>query len=117
MNVTLSTNGLKDGLLKRIFAEIEKAFIQVKQYAVLPPGGTAGSVLVKADARNYNADWQSPADTAANIAAAAAAVNTTGKYAGRIIFDTTNNRLMVAAGSGPTATWWRADGALSVTPA
>lgn len=56
------------------------------------------------------------ADTAANIADAAAAINTTGKTLYKQVWDTTNNRLMVAVGTGATDLWWVADGSASVTP-
>lgn len=56
-------------------------------------------------------------DTAANIADQAATVNTTDKAAGKQVWDTTNNRIMVASGSGATDAWYVADGSASVTPA
>lgn len=54
---------------------------------------------------------------AANIANAAHAINTTGKTVGKMIYDTTNNRVMVAAGTETTSAWYIADGSASVTPA
>jgi hypothetical protein len=54
--------------------------------------------------------------TAANIAAIGNAINTRGKYAGRAVYDTTNNRLMIASGSAANSTWYRADGGANVTP-
>jgi hypothetical protein len=106
-----------DLTIRRIFAAVQAGFERIKEYAVLPPGGAAGSVLVKSDARNYDSTWESRADTAANIASKTAAINTTGKYQGRCVFDTTNTRLMVANGPAATDLWYRADGAVSVTPA
>jgi parallel beta-helix repeat protein len=53
---------------------------------------------------------------AADIAAVGNAINTRGKYAGRSVYDTTNNRLMVASGSNANSAWYRADGGASVTP-
>lgn len=103
--------------LRSAFATIEKAFEQIKQYAVVPPGGTAGSALVKTDARDFNSTWEPRSETAANIALKNASINTVGKYAGRCVFDTTNNRLMVASGSVNTSLWYRADGGLSILPA
>lgn len=61
MNVTLSVGNLKDALLKRIFGEVETAFRGIKQYAVVPAGGAAGSVLVKASARDYSTEWNTAA--------------------------------------------------------
>lgn len=54
--------------------------------------------------------------SAASIAAVGNAINTTNKYAGRVVFDTTNTRLMVASGSAAAAAWYVADGSASVTP-
>lgn len=116
MKITLPLASIKDAIIRQCLSTIETALSKLKEYAVVPPGGAAGSVLVKVDARNYNTTFESRSDTAADIASAAAAVNTSGKYIGRSVFDTTNNRLMVASGSTPTSVWWRADGGLSVTP-
>lgn len=54
--------------------------------------------------------------TAASIAAVGNSINTLGKYAGRVVYDTTNNRLMVASGTTAAAAWYVADGSASVTP-
>lgn len=54
--------------------------------------------------------------TAAEIAAKANAVNTTGKAAGTIVFDTTNSKLKIATGATDTSTWVDASGANAVTP-
>lgn len=54
--------------------------------------------------------------TAANIADPAHAVNTAGKSQGVPVYDTTNNRIMVASGSNATDAWYVADGSTSVTP-
>jgi hypothetical protein len=54
--------------------------------------------------------------TAANIAAVANAVNTTGKVAGLMVYDTTNNRIMIASGSAAASAWYVADASASVTP-
>jgi hypothetical protein len=54
--------------------------------------------------------------TAAQIAAIANAVNTTGKAAGTIVFDTTNSKIKVATGATAAATWVDADGTNAVTP-
>jgi len=55
-------------------------------------------------------------DTAANIASAAAAINTTGKFTGRLVWDTTNNRMMRAMGTATTSAWRTMDGVTIVTP-
>jgi len=54
--------------------------------------------------------------TAADIASAAAAINGTGKKAGLVVFDTTNNRLMVASGGTTVSPWYVVDGSASVIP-
>jgi hypothetical protein len=57
-----------------------------------------------------------PEDTAANIAAVGNAINTTGKYAGKLVWDTTNNRLMRASNNNAADLWYVIDGSASVTP-
>lgn len=54
--------------------------------------------------------------TQANIEAIANAVNTTGKAAGTIVFDTTNSKLKIATGADANSTWVDADGTNAVTP-
>jgi hypothetical protein len=54
--------------------------------------------------------------TAANIASAAHAINTSGKNTGAFVWDTTNNRLMIARGASDTSPWSVCDGSASVTP-
>jgi len=53
---------------------------------------------------------------ASAIASAANAINTTGKVAGKVVYDTTNNRIMIASGSSAVSPWYIADGSASVTP-
>jgi hypothetical protein len=55
--------------------------------------------------------------TAAAIAAVGNAINTANKRAGKMVWDTTNTRLMVATGSAAADAWKVADGATTVTPA
>ena len=55
--------------------------------------------------------------TSAQIAAIANAVNTTGKAAGTIVFDTTLGTLKIATGALAASTWVNADGTTAVTPA
>lgn len=55
--------------------------------------------------------------TAANIADATHAVNTTNKEVGKFVRDTTNNRIMVARGTTTTSIWDVVDGSVAVTPA
>lgn len=55
-------------------------------------------------------------DTSANIASSSASINTTNKYVSKVVYDTTNNRLMRATGSNSTDAWYNSDGSVSVTP-
>ncbi|WP_370313487.1 hypothetical protein [Sagittula sp.] len=55
--------------------------------------------------------------TATQIADISHTVNTTGKAAGKIVRDSTNNRLMMSEGAGAASAWWVIDGSSSVTPA
>lgn len=66
---------------------------------------------------NTNSVGSFPSTTAANIANKANIFNTQSKYVGRGVWDTTNNRLMVATGSTDVSPWYVADGSTSVTPA
>jgi hypothetical protein len=69
--------------------------------------------------RDGGATWGSNAiksESAANIAAIGNAINTTNKVAGRQVFDTTNNRIMIASGANANSLWYVADGSASVTP-
>jgi len=54
---------------------------------------------------------------AADIAAVANTINTTGKVAGKVVYDTTNHRLMIADGAAAADLWYVADGSAFVTPA
>jgi len=65
-------------------------------------------------------EWDSvhlDSKTAANIADIANAINTSGKGPGKVVWDATNNRLMVASGTTAASAWYVADGSASVTPA
>ena len=57
-----------------------------------------------------------PTDTAANIADEAADINTTGKYEGLFVWDTTNKRMLRASGDAHTDDWDVVDGSVQVTP-
>ena len=54
--------------------------------------------------------------TATQLADDANAVNTTGKAAGTVVFETTNSLLYIATGATATSTWVLADGTGAVTP-
>jgi hypothetical protein len=55
--------------------------------------------------------------SAANIASKTSSANTTGKYEGLMVWDTTNRRLMRARGATDVSPWDCVDGSVSVTPA
>lgn len=55
--------------------------------------------------------------SAANIASSSNGINTSNKYPDKMVWDTTNNRMMRARGSSATAVWDVVDGSASVTPA
>ena len=67
----------KDRLIDQIIGAIKHAFERVKEYAVVPPGGAAGSVLLKVDAREYHSAW-SAAPTTGTATASFAATNKPG---------------------------------------
>jgi hypothetical protein len=89
--------------------------------ATPPSGGTmafigrgdAGATELWRDWDNYSA---ASVASAANIAAIANAVNTTGKFTGKLVWDSTNNRLMRARGAADNSVWDVIDGSASVTP-
>lgn len=62
-------------------------------------------------------DTSIPVATAAAIADAANAENTTYKYAGKLIWDSTNKRMLRAAGGAAVDDWEVVDGSAQVTPA
>jgi hypothetical protein len=85
-------------------------------YNVTLSGATLGGTLTgNVDATTGYIQLRT--NTAAEIGAIGNAVNTTGKAAGTIVFDTTNSRLMIATGANANSTWVRADGSNAVTPA
>jgi hypothetical protein len=55
--------------------------------------------------------------TATNIASAANIINTNNKRQGKMVYDTTNNRIMIASGATAVSAWYVADGSASVVPA
>ena len=54
--------------------------------------------------------------TAAQIGAIGNAVNTTGKTAGKKIWDSTNKRVMIASGTSAGSAWTAYNGSSSITP-
>ena len=55
--------------------------------------------------------------TATSIADKTSSVNLASKYAGRVVYDSTNKRVMVADGAADVDKWYVADGSANVTPA
>jgi len=55
--------------------------------------------------------------TSNQIASISHSVNTTGKFAGLMVWDRTNNRMMRASGSASTDPWYVIDGSENVVPA
>lgn len=54
--------------------------------------------------------------SAANIASASSGINSSGKFTGKEVWDSTNNRLMIARSGSATSPWDVCDGSSSVTP-
>lgn len=90
------------------------------------PGGTTGHThlavatdgwlkLVKASGRVEYVTGE-PEVSAAAIAAVANTINTANKYAGKRVWDTTNNRMVRASGSAAADPWHVVDGSATVTP-
>ena len=82
-----------------------------------PDGSAANASEVARIHNNGQQEITLVQDTAANISDASSAINTSRKRQGLMLFDTTNNRIMVASGSADTDEWFVADGSSSVTPA
>lgn len=56
------------------------------------------------------------ADTAANLALVANAINTTGKYLGKMVVDTSTGLIFTATGAAAAAVWRASDGTTVATP-
>ena len=96
------TLGLEIGVDVQAF-DADTAKLDVAQTFTAQQTVTSGLVL------------QSVAATA--IAAVGDAINTTDKALGKVVYDTTNNRIMVASGAAAADAWYVADGSASVVPA
>src|SRR5690606_19015584 len=71
---------------------------------------------VKTTSGNWGIDGIAGSFTATNIADDAHAVNTDDKYFLKMIYDSSNQRVMVALGSAATDGWRVVDGSATVTP-
>ena len=78
-------------------------------------GDVAGTVTGNVDATTGYV--QLTTATTTQIADATSTVNTVGKAAGTIVFNTTLGTLKIATGATATSTWVNADGTTAVTPA
>jgi len=79
----------------------------------------SGTITSLAEVAN---SWNAPATplasaTAASLGSAAHSINTTNKYLGREVYDTTNGHFLRASGSGATAVWKNMNGGADITPA
>ena len=79
------------------------------------PANVAAGRAIKIN-RWFSLEAVNTAATAADIASAASAINTNLKYEGRLVWDSTNNRMLRASGRGTTSAWYIVDGSGSVTP-
>lgn len=83
-------------------------------------GGAGQSLWVKESGAG-NTGWkaiitQPEVIAAADIAAVGNAINTTDKFTGKLVWDSTNNRMMRSSGSAAASAWYVIDGSASVTP-
>ena len=78
-------------------------------------GNVVGTVVGNVDATAGYIQLRTA--TSLQIAAIANAVNTVGKAAGTIVFDTTLGTLKIATGALAASTWVNADGTTAITPA
>lgn len=97
-------NGFTDGPATSVAFDTANLTLWVKQTA---PGTLTGWVPVLGTGIEA---------TAAQIASAAATINTTAKYLGKKVWDTTNNRELRARGSSATSPWDLVSGGTTVTP-
>ena len=58
-----------------------------------------------------------PTTTTTDLGNSLATVNTTGKALGKMVYNTSTNLIVVAAGSGALDNWYPSDGGSAITPA
>ena len=78
-------------------------------------GTVTGTVIGNVDATAGYIQLRTVTDV--QLADETNAVNTVGKAAGTVVFETTNSLLYIATGATATSTWVLADGTGAVTPA
>lgn len=84
-------------------------------YVYVDPDVGSGQWVLAADFNRLYTNMTAE-ETAANIADISASINTSGKYTAKLVWDTTNNRLMRASGTSAASAWYVVDGSTSVTP-
>lgn len=97
----------------RAAMDLEAADLASAADAQIAASGNAATIAGQSDTGRKTA-------TALQIANNAHAINTTGKFKGRMVYDTTNDLIYFALGSTDTAKWRptsAADGTSDVTPA
>lgn len=77
----------------------------------------AGDYIEATGADTFQTRNLFPVATAADIAAVGATINTAGKFIGRLVWDSTNNRMLRASGTAAADPWYVVDGSATVTPA
>jgi len=78
--------------------------------------GANGTRLVANSAVSTGQSWEAPTSTTAALAAIGNAINTAGKYAGKMLFNTTTSKPVWAVGSTAGSVWVDGTGATVHTP-
>lgn len=76
----------------------------------------AGDYIEATGADTFQTRNLFPVATATDIAAVGASINTAGKFVGRLVWDSTNNRMLRASGTAAADPWHVVDGSATVTP-
>lgn len=119
-NIYQTTADLLTPIYFRVSSDVSRIFVMVM-------GGTSSAVIsgfavhcLPGDVapRSWTGFTDRPyfEDTAANLADITNAVNTTSKFASKLVWDVTNNRMMRARGAANNSVWDVIDGSASVTP-
>ncbi len=77
----------------------------------------AGDYIEATGADTFQTRSLFPVASATDIAAVGATINTAGKFVGRLVWDSTNNRMLRASGTAAADPWHVVDGSATVTPA
>lgn len=76
----------------------------------------AGDYIEATGADTFQTRNLFPVASATDIASIAATINTAGKFVGRLVWDSTNNRMLRASGTAAADPWHVVDGSATVTP-